>query len=31
MTWLKSQVGPLLFGLFLTAPLYLKWAWEAWQ
>jgi hypothetical protein len=29
MTWLKSQIGPLLVGLFVTLPLYLRWLYEA--
>jgi hypothetical protein len=28
MTWLKSQLGPLIFGLFVSLPLWLKWLWE---
>jgi hypothetical protein len=28
MNWLKSQTRPLLWGLFLALPLYLKWLWE---
>jgi len=27
-TFLKAQIGPIVWALFLTAPLYLRWVYE---
>jgi hypothetical protein len=29
MTWLRQQIGPLLFGVVVSLPLYLRWLFEA--
>jgi hypothetical protein len=29
--FLKAQIGPIVFAAFLTAPLYLRWIYEAWR